>query len=311
MATTTLSPTAVFKGFDNNGLPLASGKLFTYQAGTTSKLASYTDSTGGTPNTNPVILNARGEANVWIPPNVAYKYVLAPSTDTDPPSNPIWTVDQVVNSQLLTLYGGVDTGIVNAYVLNFSANFTSYSDGIIIYWIPANTNTGASTINVNGLGVVSIVNSDGSALLANEIIANQPAQIFYKGGVFQLITPAVTAYGTFTPTWTGFSVAPVGNVSYRVTGHVVTLTFTGSGTSNATNFVMSGLPARLRPSLLNQIVPVVGMIDSSANLTGVSAAQISGISFQITFNKDGGLTNNWTNSGTKGFNTSVVLSYAL
>ena len=186
MTTTVLMPSIVFREYDNNGNPLAFGKLFTYQAGSTTKLATYTDSTGVTPNTNPVILNSRGEAQVWLPPNVAYKFVSAPSTDTDPPTNPIRTVDQVIQSQILTLYGGVDSGIVNAYVINYAANFTSYVDGIGIYWIPAHTNTGPSTINVNGLGVVNIVNQDGSALGSNQLIANQIAFILCKGGQFLL-----------------------------------------------------------------------------------------------------------------------------
>lgn len=187
MTTEILSPLPKQKFFDNNGLPLVGGKLFTYSAGTTTKLATYIDSTGGTPNTNPIILDFRGEANVWIPPNIAYKYILAPSTDTDPPTNPIWTVDNIISSQLITLYGGVDTGTANAYILNFAAPYTSLTDGIVIYWIPSNTNTGPSTINVNGLGPVPIVNQDGSALYFGQLVANQFAQIAYKGGQFLLI----------------------------------------------------------------------------------------------------------------------------
>lgn len=90
-----LSPIPVFKAWDNNGVPLAGGQLFTYIAGSTTKQASYIDSTGGTPNTNPVILNYRGEANIWLDPTKVYKLVLAPATDTDPPTNPFWTVDQI------------------------------------------------------------------------------------------------------------------------------------------------------------------------------------------------------------------------
>lgn len=93
--TTVLSPLPVQRFCDNNGNPLSGGKLFTYAAGTTTKTATYTDSTGGTPNTNPVVLNTRGEANVWLAAGTAYKIVLSPSTDTDPPTNPIWTVDNV------------------------------------------------------------------------------------------------------------------------------------------------------------------------------------------------------------------------
>lgn len=90
-----LAPLPILAFLDNNGNPLVGGKLFTYKAGTTIKQATFTDSTGGTPNTNPVILNARGECSVWMTQNVTYKLVLAPSTDTDPPTNPIWTQDNL------------------------------------------------------------------------------------------------------------------------------------------------------------------------------------------------------------------------
>jgi hypothetical protein len=191
-----LTPNAKQAFLDNNGLPLVGGKLFSYVAGTSTKLATKVSSSGAD-NANPTILNFRGEADVWLPPNVAYKFVLAPANDTDPPTRPIWTVDSVVASQLVTLYGGVDTGSVNAYVLTFTANFTVYTDGIIIYWIPANSNTDASTVNVNGLGAVPIVNQDGTALRINQIIASNVVGILYKSGNFILLN--VNAVG-LTPT---------------------------------------------------------------------------------------------------------------
>lgn len=195
MATETLSPWPKAQFFDNNGKPLVGGKLFTYIASTTTKLATYVDSFGLSPNANPIILDYRGECRLWIPPNTAYKYTLAPPNDTDPPTNAIWTVDSVVNAQLLTLYGGVDVGVSNSYILNFVASFTSYTDGIVIYWVPANTNTGASTINVNGLGPVPIVNQDGSALYAGQLRANQFATIVYRSGSFALVSdPSAAAF---------------------------------------------------------------------------------------------------------------------
>lgn len=183
-----LSPLAKQKFFTNNGAPAAGYRLFTYAAGTSTKLATYTDDTTGSPNGNPITLDFRGECNLWVPPNVAYKYVFAGpgSVLDDPPTNAIWTVDDLVSAQLITLYGGVDTGIANAYVLNFTANFTAYTDGIVIYWIPANTNTGPSTINVNGLGPVAVVNPDGSPLYLGELVANQFSAIIYSGGSFKL-----------------------------------------------------------------------------------------------------------------------------
>src|SRR6266436_4476458 len=94
MTTEILAPVPVQKFFDGNGAPLSGGKLFTYIAGTTTKQGTFSDSVG-TPNTNPVILNARGEAPVWLDPTLIYKWVLSPANDTDPPTNPIWTSDNI------------------------------------------------------------------------------------------------------------------------------------------------------------------------------------------------------------------------
>lgn len=85
-----LSPVLRQRFFDANGNPLAGGKLYTYQAGTSTPIATYTDSSGGTPNTNPVILDANGEANVWLNPSLAYKFVLKNSSDATQ-----WTQDGV------------------------------------------------------------------------------------------------------------------------------------------------------------------------------------------------------------------------
>lgn len=185
--TNVLTPTPKQQFFGNDGRPAVGYKLFTYEAGTSTKLATYPNGSVSVPNSNPVILDYRGEANIWIPPNLSYKFVLASPTDTDPPGNPIWSVDNLVNNQLLTLYGGVDSGVANAYVLTFDASFDSYADGIVIYFIASNANTGASTINVNGLGPVAITRQDGSALTSGQIVANQVTQIMYKGAGFILL----------------------------------------------------------------------------------------------------------------------------
>lgn len=103
-ATVNLAPLAKLRFVDNNGVPLAGGKVFTYTAGTTTKQATYTDSTGATPNANPVILDSRGEASIWLDQTLAYKIVLSPSTDTDPPTAAIWTQDGIPASNGLVLF---------------------------------------------------------------------------------------------------------------------------------------------------------------------------------------------------------------
>jgi hypothetical protein len=69
--------------FDNDGVPLAGGKIYTYAAGTTTPLATYTSRTGLTANANPIILDAAGRTpqQVWSTEGLLYKYVVADAND--------------------------------------------------------------------------------------------------------------------------------------------------------------------------------------------------------------------------------------
>lgn len=83
---------------DGTGVPYSGAKLFTYVGGSVNtKQTTYTESTGSTPNTNPIVLDSSGRLPqpVWLTTGVSYKFVLAPSTDTDPPASPIWTLDGI------------------------------------------------------------------------------------------------------------------------------------------------------------------------------------------------------------------------
>jgi hypothetical protein len=71
------------------GVPLSGGKVYTYIAGTTTPQATFTDYTGATPNPNPVILDSRGEANIWLG-GALYKFKLTDANDVE-----IWTVDYI------------------------------------------------------------------------------------------------------------------------------------------------------------------------------------------------------------------------
>jgi len=94
---TTLSPTPKLQFFDANGNPLVGGKLYSYQAGTTTPLATYTSQSGATANTNPVILDSRGEGDVWLG-TALYKLALYTSTDVL-----VWTVDNIGGPDQSTL----------------------------------------------------------------------------------------------------------------------------------------------------------------------------------------------------------------
>jgi hypothetical protein len=94
--------------FNNNGDPLAGGKIFTYLAGTTTNAATYTTSAGNVAHTNPIILNGAGRVpsgEIWLLFNTAYKFVVTDSNDVL-----IGTFDNV---------GGISTG---ANVQNYTGN---------------------------------------------------------------------------------------------------------------------------------------------------------------------------------------------
>ena len=70
--------------FDNNGVILSGGLLYTYAAGTTTPQTTYTSSSGVTPNANPIVLNSAGRtsSDVWLTSTLTYKFVLKTSAGT-------------------------------------------------------------------------------------------------------------------------------------------------------------------------------------------------------------------------------------
>lgn len=87
-----LSPIGNDQQLDGNGNPLAGGKLYTYLAGSSTPVASYTSNTGGTAQANPIILNALGrpDSPVWLTDGTSYKFVLHNAADVEQ-----WTIDNV------------------------------------------------------------------------------------------------------------------------------------------------------------------------------------------------------------------------
>ncbi len=99
MATGTVMPVPRIQFLDADGDPLSGGKLYTYAAGTTNNLATYTTSDlAGSANANPVVLDAGGRATVFLQPK-AYKFKLDNSSD----------VEQWVQDNIYWVPTGADT----------------------------------------------------------------------------------------------------------------------------------------------------------------------------------------------------------
>jgi hypothetical protein len=79
-----------------------------------------------------------------------------------------------------TINYAVDTGTANAYLVALPYAPASYTDGLSVVFKALNTNTGAATINVNGLGDKSIRLTHGHAVYAGDITAGAPVVLRYS-----------------------------------------------------------------------------------------------------------------------------------
>lgn len=169
----------------SGGAALAGGKVYTYEAGTDTPKASYTDFEGLTPNTNPVILDSSGQADIWLDGN--YKINLTDANDVQQPNYPVDNVFSISTGSA-TEYA-VTTGSANNYVLAPAPAIVAYTPGVA-FNIKINTdNTGPSTINVSALGAQAIVVSPSYPLAGGELIAGNVYRIVYDGTNFQLLNP--------------------------------------------------------------------------------------------------------------------------
>jgi len=91
-----LMPVPRIQFLDVNGRPLAGGKVYTYNSGSSTPAATFTDASGTVQNSNPIILDAGGFASIWLGPQ-AYKIVVTDVNDAQQ-----WVVDSVSSTgQLL------------------------------------------------------------------------------------------------------------------------------------------------------------------------------------------------------------------
>jgi hypothetical protein len=71
--------------FNDIGDPLAGGKIYSYQAGTTINAATYTTIAGNVAHSNPIILDSAGRVpaggEIWLTDNQSYKFVVTTSDD--------------------------------------------------------------------------------------------------------------------------------------------------------------------------------------------------------------------------------------
>ena len=252
MITLTASPFMQFT--TTAGAPLIGGKVYTYAAGTTTPLASYTDNTGATANTNPVILDTRGEAAIWLSP-ASYKFVLKDSNDVT-----IWTSDNLGGLNISPAFTGVPTAptaisgtnttqLATTAFVQLSA-VAAIPVGGIILWSGSVASIPAGWLLCNG--AYSTPNlADRFILGAGNLYAPDAA-----GGSTDLVVPSHTHTATSTDSGHTHTLVPNGNSGSPGSGN----NFVGS------NFTGGAQNTGSSTAIITTTVATAGVSPTNANM---------------------------------------------
>ena len=126
--------------FDNNGVPLAGGLIYTYAAGTSTPQAVYTSGSGGIQHSNPIVLDASGRVpsgEIWLTQLLTYKFVLQ-----TPGGTTIGTYDNIssIAGSIPTISDFTGTGSQTVFTLSTSPT-NLYSTNVFINGVYQNKNS--------------------------------------------------------------------------------------------------------------------------------------------------------------------------
>lgn len=200
---------------DGNGNPLSGGLLYTYAAGTTTPLATYTDSGGGTPNANPVVLDSNGIASVWLS-SALYYFELKTSagvlvktvdnvggalTSAGSSSFSVTTLTVSGASSLQGLTAGLGAGSIGtntAYGVSALAANTTGSNitGIGYHVLQANTTGVSNTAAGSGALAANTTGSYNNAVGVNALTVSTTGQFNNALGHTALFSNTTGSYNT-------------------------------------------------------------------------------------------------------------------
>src|SRR3990167_10496894 len=109
-----LFPLGMTQFFDDSGAPLNGGKLWSYEAGTTTLLATYQEISGGAAHANPIVVDAAGAppAPIWLAADERYKFILQTSASVE--------LDQWDN-----VFGAAEASVLSVWVAGGAPTYVS------------------------------------------------------------------------------------------------------------------------------------------------------------------------------------------
>jgi hypothetical protein len=266
--------------------PAAGAKLFSYAGNTTTKQATYSDD-NQTPNTNPIVLDANGECVCFVDTTLAYAFTFAPATDTDPPTNPYWTVPNMGFGQMLAGYAPLNSPALTG-TPTAPTPTTGDSSGAI-----ATTQFVAATLAAFVGSGVALTGTPTAPTAAAGTLTTQIATTAFVGAEIgkAWAMQALTASGSWTaPGPSGGSV----NVKYRAWGSggggggTGGITYSGGGSGGGGGYV-EGIATVAVGTVLTITVGTGGNGGSSSSAgTAGSATTISGGGISVSAGGGGG-----------------------
>jgi hypothetical protein len=177
--------------FDNSGVILSGGLVYTYAAGTTTPQAAYTTSSGSTAHTNPIVLDSAGRVasggEIWLTDAVAYKFVLKTSAAVT-----IGTYDNVTGNA-----SGVAAGIYSTFAASSGSSLVGY--------LPTSgtaTTVQAKlrqTVSIKDFGAVGDGTTDDTSAI--QAARDYAATRSYAGNTTAITWPAGRYKYTTSPNW--------------------------------------------------------------------------------------------------------------
>lgn len=161
-----LSPIGNDQFIDANGDPLVGGRIETYLAGSSTQAATYTDDSGSTPQSNPIILDSLGKPTlgpIWLTGGVSYKFIIKNAVGST-----LWTIDNIagVNDATLSQSEWLESGFVPTYINGTSFSVPGDQTGTL------QINRRLRTTNTSGFIYSTITNSVFSAGNTTVTLAN-------------------------------------------------------------------------------------------------------------------------------------------
>ena len=246
--------------FDNSGVILSGGLIYTYLAGTTTPVATYQDSAGSILHTNPIVLDSAGRVptELWLTTGSVYKFVLKTSTGVT-----LWTMDNLraindpssvawssLTGKPTTISGyGITDGLTTTVAASTYAPIASPS----LTGTASATDESANSYNIGWRDCPQVSKTAGYQL----VLSDRGKQVLMNGTALTLTVPANS--GVAFPVGTTIMVVNTNSSSLSIAITTDTMTLANSTTTGTRSLAQNGIATLTKVGSTNWIIAGTGL----------------------------------------------------